>query len=138
MSNSVNSNLWKLYLLRGLEFAWFPIPTIIIFYENHGLTISDALILKTILSLSILLWEIPSGYLADVLGRKTSLVAGGIIWTFSWLIYCTQTSFTWLAVAEIGAGLAGSLISGADTASENKKITKKDNLLLAHPRKCTI
>ena len=116
MPNSVNSNLWKLYLLRGLEFAWFPIPTIIIFYESHGLTISDALILKTILSISILLWEIPSGYLADVLGRKTSLVAGGIIWTLAWLIYCTQTSFTWFAVAEISAGLAGSLISGADTA----------------------
>jgi MFS family permease len=72
--------------------------------------------LKTILSFSILLWEIPSGYLADVLGRKISLVAGGIIWSFSWLIYCSQTSFTWFVMAEIGAGLAGSLISGADTA----------------------
>ena len=115
-TNSLNSNIGKLYLLRGLEFAWFPIPTIIIFYEHHGLSLSEAVMLKTILSFSILLWEIPSGYLADVFGRKISLVAGGIIWSLSWLIYCTQASFTWFAIAEIGTGLAGSLISGADTA----------------------
>lgn len=115
-THSISNNLSKLYLLRGLEYAWFPIPTIILFYESHGLSLSQALLLKTILSIAILLGEIPSGYLADTYGRKTALIAGGIIWSFSWLIYCTQTTFFWFAIAEIGTGLAGSLISGADTA----------------------
>lgn len=113
---TIKSNLGKLYLLRGLAFAWFPIPTIILFYEHHGLSLSQGIALKTILSLSILLGEIPSGYFADVFGRKTSLVAGGIIWSCSWIIYCITSSFTWFAVAEIATGLAGSLISGADSA----------------------
>ncbi|MDJ0636229.1 MAG: hypothetical protein QNJ34_23810 [Xenococcaceae cyanobacterium MO_188.B29] len=52
-TNSISFNLWKLYVLRGLAFAWFPIPTIILFYQSHGLDLEQAVLLKTILSLSI-------------------------------------------------------------------------------------
>jgi len=73
-------------------------------------------LLKTILSLSILVLEVPSGYIADLWGRKACLVVGSGVWIFSWLIYCTGSSFTEFAIAEILAGVAGSLISGANTA----------------------
>lgn len=115
-TNSINSNIWKLSLLRGLAFAWFPIPTIILFYQSHGLNLEQAVLLKTILSLSILFLEVPSGYIADRLGRKFCLVGGSAVWLIGWLFYCTGSSFSAFAVAEILAGVAGSLISGADTA----------------------
>ncbi|MEL6461671.1 MAG: MFS transporter [Cyanobacteria bacterium J06621_15] len=114
--SSIRSNIWKLYILKGLEFAWFPIPVIIIFYENNGLSFEQSLLLKTILSLSVFIFEIPSGYFADIFGRKASLVSGGIVWTLGLLFYCFQTSFTAFAIAEILSGLAASLISGANTA----------------------
>ena len=113
---SISSNLGKLYLLRGLSFAWFPIPTIILFYQSHGLNLEQAVWLKTILSLSILILEVPSGYIADKLGRKFCLVAGSAVWIIGWLCYCIGSSFTIFAIAEIFAGVAGSLISGANTA----------------------
>ncbi len=113
---SVRSNIWKLYILKGLEFAWFPIPVIIIFYENSGLSFEQSLLLKTILSLSIFIFEIPSGYFADIFGRKACLVSGGLIWTLGLLFYCFQTGFSAFAIAEILSGLAASLISGANTA----------------------
>ena len=75
-THSIGSNLWKLFVLRGLAFAWFPIPTIVLFYQSHGLDLEQAVWLKTILSLSILLLEVPSGYIADKLGRKFCLIAG--------------------------------------------------------------
>ncbi|MEO0836319.1 MAG: MFS transporter [Cyanobacteria bacterium J06642_3] len=115
-TNSIDSNLWKLSVLRGLSFAWFPIPTIILFYQSHGLDLSQAVLLKTILSLSILLFEVPSGYVADQLGRKFCLIAGSGVWIAGWLLYCVGHSFTIFALAEILAGIAASLISGADTA----------------------
>ena len=118
-SNSTNpivSNLWKLYVLKGLAFAWFPIPTIVLFYQSHGLDLEQTVWLKTILSLSILLLEVPSGYVADLLGRKFCLVAGSAVWIISWLLYCLGSSLTIFAIAEMLAGIAGSLISGADTA----------------------
>ena len=116
MNQSLTSNLTKLNILQGLAFAWFPIPTIVLFYESYGLDIEQIVLLKTILSLSILLLEVPSGYLADLWGRKACLVIGSGVWVASWLIYCTGTSFNEFAIAEILAGVAGSLISGANTA----------------------
>lgn len=116
MNQSYSANLTKLYILQGLAFAWFPIPTIVLFYEDYGLDIEQIVLLKTILSLSILVLEVPSGYLADLWGRKACLVVGSGVWVASWLIYCTGTSFTEFAIAEILAGVAGSLISGANTA----------------------
>ncbi|MGB3759952.1 MAG: MFS transporter [Rivularia sp. (in: cyanobacteria)] len=114
--SSIKSNIWKLYILKGLEFAWFPIPVIIIFYENSGLSFEQSLLLKTILSLSIFIFEIPSGYFSDIFGRKACLVSGGLIWTLGLLFYCFQTGFSAFAIAEILSGLAASLISGANTA----------------------
>ena len=112
----MKSNIWKLYILKGLEFAWFPIPVIIIFYENNGLSFEQSLLLKTILSLSIFIFEIPSGYFADIFGRKACLVSGGLVWTIGLLFYCFQTGFRAFAIAEVLSGLAMSLISGANTA----------------------
>ncbi len=116
MEKSIASNPIKLYILQGLAFAWFPIPTIVLFYENYGLDIEQIVLLKTILSLSVLVLEVPSGYLADLSGRKACLVLGSGFWIASWLIYCVGTSFNQFAIAEILAGVAGSLISGANTA----------------------
>ena len=116
MNQSLARNLTKLYILRGLAYAWFPIPTIVLFYESYGLNIEQTVLLKTILSISVLVLEVPSGYLADLWGRKACLVVGSGVWIASWLIYCTGTSFNEFAIAEILAGVAGSLISGANTA----------------------
>ncbi|MEB3883127.1 MFS transporter [Lyngbya sp. CCY1209] len=115
-SPSPRSNLWKLSVLRGLEFAWFPIPTVVLFYQHHGLSLEQAILLKTILSISIFVFEIPSGYFADVFGRKVSLIWGGMIWVVSLLPYCFLGDFVWFAIAEALSGLAASLISGADVA----------------------
>lgn len=115
-TDSIAFNIKKLYVLRALSFAWFPIPTIILFYQSHGLDLEQAVLLKTILSLSILVLEVPSGYVADLLGRKFCLVWGSAAWIAGWLFYCFGSSFTAFAVAEVLSGVAGSLISGADTA----------------------
>ena len=124
--NSIDSNIWKLYILRGLAFAWFPIPTIVLFYQSHGLDLGQTVLLKTILSLSILLLEVPSGYVADTMGRKFCLVAGSGVWILSWLFYCFGTSFAVFAIAEILAGVAGSLISGANSALAYETLLQLD------------
>ena len=125
-NNSIGSNIWKLYILRGLAFAWFPIPTIILFYQSHGVDLQQAVLLKTILSLSILCLEVPSGYIADRLGRKFCLVMGSAAWLVGWLFYCTGSSFVAFAAAEILAGVAASLISGADTAIAYETLLELD------------
>ncbi|BAW96480.1 putative transport protein, major facilitator superfamily [[Synechococcus] sp. NIES-970] len=113
---AIAQNLTTLWYLRGFESAWFPIPVIVLFYEAQGLSLSQAVLLKAILSAAIFVGEVPSGYFADRFGRKQALVLGAFLWLVGWLIYCTQGSFSWFAVAEILAGLGGSFVSGADSA----------------------
>ncbi|MEB3225096.1 MAG: MFS transporter [Synechococcus sp.] len=115
-SGAIAKNLSTLWLLKGLESAWFPIPVIVLFYESQGLPLSQAVLLKAILSGAIFVGELPSGYFADRFGRKNSLALGAFLWLLGWLIYCTQGSFGWFAAAEILAGIGGSLMSGADSA----------------------
>ena len=69
-----------------------------------------------IFSLWVFIFEIPSGYIADVLGRKKTLLAGSLIWIFSLIFYCLGKGFMTFAIAEVFSGLAASLMSGADTA----------------------
>ncbi|MGB2925020.1 MAG: MFS transporter [Limnothrix sp.] len=116
MRQAIAKNLRTLWLLKGLESAWFPIPIIVLFYESHGLSLEQAVILKAILSAAFFIGEIPSGYFADHFGRKTSLICGSLFWLIGWLTYCTQGSFAWFAIAEITVGLGGSLMSGAESA----------------------
>ena len=82
-SRAIAQNLTKLWWLKGLESAWFPIPILMIFYNAHGLTLGQGILLKGILSGAIFLGEIPSGYFADRLGRKTSLICGAGLWLMS-------------------------------------------------------
>lgn len=86
------------------------------FYQENGLSLSDISILKAIYSVSIVVLEIPSGYLADVLGRKRTLIIGSILGFIGFLTYSISFGFIGFLIAEIILGFGQSLISGADSA----------------------
>ena len=61
--------------------------------------------------LAVLVMELPSGYLADRLGRVTVLRLGALFWSSSWLLLLGVND-----LFEIFTGLGSSLLSGADLA----------------------
>ncbi len=91
-------------------------PIVALFYNDNGLTSFDIFLLQAIYSISVALLEIPSGYMADIVGRKKSLILGSILGTLGYVIYSFSTTFSGFLSAEIILGLGGSLISGADSA----------------------
>jgi len=68
------------------------------------------------MKIAIIIFEVPSGYFADVLGRRISIISGVILGFFAFLIYSASYNFTGFLIAEIVLGLGSSLISGADSA----------------------
>ena len=62
-------------------------PIIWLFYEENGLTITDLFVIQAIYSVTIALIEIPSGYVADIFGRKNSMVIGTFFGFLGILIY---------------------------------------------------
>jgi MFS family permease len=91
-------------------------PVVALFYNENGLDEFDIFLLQAIYSISVAILEIPSGYMADVVGRRTTIILGAILGTLGFVIYSISDSFSGFLIAEIILGIGGSFISGADSA----------------------
>ncbi len=76
----------------------------------------DIMVLQAVYSIAIVLLEIPSGYLADVIGRRKTLILGAVFGTFGFATYSFSHGFIGFLIAEIILGFGQSCISGADSA----------------------
>lgn len=91
-------------------------PIVVPFYESNGLSMKDIMILQAIYSIAIVVLEIPSGYLADVIGRRKTLIIGAMFGAIGFTTYSFSYGFLGFLVAEIILGIGQSCISGADSA----------------------
>ncbi|MFP3860730.1 MAG: MFS transporter [Bacteroidales bacterium] len=114
--NSLQANIIKLYLIKISKWFMLFMPIIVLFYKNNGLSMQDIFTLKAAYSIAIVLLEIPSGYIADVLGRKKTLIIGAFLGFAGFLIYDFSFNFWGFLMAELVLGIGQSLISGADSA----------------------
>lgn len=91
-------------------------PTIVLFFQENGLDLFDIMLLQAIYSVTIALLEIPSGYAADVLGRKNAMVIGTFLGLVGIVIYAFNYGFWGFLPAAIFMGIGQSFVSGSDTA----------------------
>jgi len=116
MARSFESNIPRLYLIKISKWFMLYMPVVVLFYQENGLGMEDVMILKGIYSIAIVSFEIPSGYLADVWGRKTTMIIGSILGTLGFIIYYFSAGFTGFLTAELTLGIGFSFISGSDSA----------------------
>ncbi len=109
-------NILKMYILKGVLWFMVAMPIIVLFFQEHGLTLTEVMILQSIYSLSVALFEIPSGYIADIFGRKKSIVFSTILSFVGYLVFSFYGGFYAFAIAQVLVGIGGSLISGSDSA----------------------
>jgi len=109
-------NIWKLFVIKGSLWFMVIMPVIVLFFQDNGLNLHKIMILQACYSLSLGLTEIPSGYAADILGRRKTLILGCILAFVGFSIFSISYDFWWFLAAEILLGLGNSFISGADTA----------------------
>jgi len=109
-------NIYKLYLVKVAKWFSLIMPIVVLFYKENNLEQFDIFILQGIYSISIVALEIPSGYFADVLGRKKTLIWGSILGCVGFIIYSLTYGFYGFLAAEITLGIGQSMISGADSA----------------------
>ena len=110
------ANLPKVYLLSSLRWMLLIMPIVVLFYQENGLSMIQIMLLQSIFSVAIILFEIPSGYFSDVIGRKTTLVIGCVLGFLGFCIYSISYNFQGFLAAEIIMGLGSSFISGTDSA----------------------
>ena len=85
-------------------------------YELQFITLPQLAIIEAIMQGSQLIAELPTGAVADLLGKRTSVIIGRIIGIIGLLLYATSANFmafVWYAVI---SGVSASFVSGAKDA----------------------
>ena len=111
-----SKNIPRLYLIKISKWFNMVMPVVVLFYTDNGMGMHEIFVLKAIYSVAIVAMEIPSGWMADVWGRKKTLILGSILGSAGFLVYSFSYGFWAFVIAEIILGIGHSFVSGADSA----------------------
>jgi MFS family permease len=104
-------------VLFVFSFFWLSmviLPVIVPFFASKGLSLTQVYYLQAIFASVVVICEIPSGYIADVLGRKNALVVGSLFHGIGFSLLYFVDDFAGLVLFEAMLGIGLSLLSGAD------------------------
>jgi len=126
------------------NFAFFSGVLVPFFTDWGHISLFQAQILQSWFSVWVFAFEIPTGAIADKIGRKHSLILGAIFIAIATLVYGSVPSFAIFLLAEFLFAIGYALNSGADQAllydtlkslgreGESKKVMgRADALMLA-------
>ena len=91
-------------------------PVLTPYMRYKGLNYSEIMLLQSIAAVSVVLFEIPTGTVADRISRKLSLLFSGAFIGIGLLIYIQFHTFAMFALGEFLFGLGLTFGSGADSA----------------------
>ena len=114
-------NVGLFVAFRVLFNARFYYPVFMILFLDFGITLEQFGLLNAIWAATIVLLEVPSGALADLLGRRRLLVAAAGLMVVEMLLLClvpvpSPWVFPALVLNRIVSGAAEAFASGADEA----------------------
>ena len=70
--HEIKKNLWRIYLCKFFSSFWLIAPVLVPYFVENGLNATQVFMVEALFWVSMLLFEIPSGYLSDIMGRKKS------------------------------------------------------------------
>jgi MFS family permease len=114
--SGVRANLWKVYAYKFISEFYLVVPVLIPYYVSHGLSSTQVFTIQAAYALAVLLLEIPSGYLADVIGRRATLILGAAFMPLGLTVYALTGRFLTFVLAECLLAVANSMRSGCDSA----------------------
>ena len=116
MNSSLHNNIRTIYLLGFFNSFMVVNPVFVPLLQGHGLSMNQVLQTQALFALTIALCEVPSGYIADLWGRRGAIVVGSAFFALGFVCLLFADSFVDFLVYEVVLGVGYSLISGADLA----------------------
>jgi MFS family permease len=104
------------YFFRLLSTSYLFVPVQVAFAVSRGLSLVEVMLLNTVYCAVVILTEVPTGAIADRLGRRVTMMAGALAMIAACLTYAFAHGFAMFCVAEALAALSMTLCSGADSA----------------------
>ncbi len=95
---------------------WLPVglttPVLVLLAQSRGLTLAEVGLLFTVHGIVVLVFELPTGGLADVLGRRPVIVAGALLHLVACLVFAVADGLAGFLVAVLLVGIGRTLDSG--------------------------
>lgn len=121
-TEQLEGNLRRFILFRLFYSARFYYPVFTVLFLDYGLTLEQFAILNIVWALTIVLAEVPSGALADIVGRKRLVVfaAGMMVIEMALIVFApigaSPLLFLLFLANRVCSGLSEAAASGADEA----------------------
>ncbi len=112
---NIKKNILFIYILTFLHYSWFWSAIWVLFYLRFT-NYAGVGILETIMILTTVIGEIPTGAIADLLGKKYTLTLAMLFACVGNTIMGITPSFFFLTIGVIAASLGGVLTSGTTEA----------------------
>jgi predicted MFS family arabinose efflux permease len=123
----------NLMLLNAMSFFrtfMIIMPIFVPLMQRYGLSMQETMWLQSIFAGVTLILELPSGFIADVFGRKITLIVGFALAGIGFSQILWADTFIELAIFEATLGLAVSLVSGTDMSfafESEKALNEKES-----------
>jgi len=101
---------------RLLSTSYLFVPVFLLYFRSRGLTMTQVTLLNTVYCGTLILFEVPTGVLADRWGRRRAMVLGSIMMAAGCLLDYAGRGFLEFAVGDGLLALGMTLSSGADSA----------------------
>jgi len=109
--------LWSFYIFDFLFSATaFYMPIYVLFFQNQGISIAEIGLIFIAYRVSKIIFEIPTGVIADVYGRKFSTILGSLLTYIVWVLISFSSNFESILILYIVMGFSFTFISGAQDA----------------------
>jgi MFS family permease len=114
--SGLERNIGNTLALAFFQVFLVVMPIAVPFFQSKGLDMQQIFSLQAIFALVVLITEVPSGYAADLLGRRPTLLVGAVVAGLGHTALVFADGFWGLVVFEVALGVSSSLISGSDIA----------------------
>ncbi|MBF4693220.1 MFS transporter [Fusibacter ferrireducens] len=116
LSSLAEHNIHKYILYSVFSNLLILGPILTIFFLAKGLNFTQIFTIGAVNSLFVVLFEVPTGAVADKYSRKLSIIIGCIMWIISLFIYIYAQNFATFIIAEIIFSIGMTFKSGAEMA----------------------
>ncbi len=114
---------WLAAMNASSFFVAFAVP----FWLGAGLTQQKIYLLEAVFTFIVIILELPTGVIADRIGRRKSLMAAGLVSAIGFGIYSITSNFWQFAIAESFLAIGMSLLSGTIQAMRHESTIASGN-----------
>ena len=110
-----NIPIYYLFQFATGFLIWVPV-WIIFLQDERGLSLTQVGLMEAVFWVSMMLFEVPTGAVADRFGRRTSLALGGFLFTGGTVFFVLADGFVGLAISYVIMAISMTLYSGSGHA----------------------